>query len=293
MGQNAEEQGKVMLQGIKIVNLAVNLPGPAAAQRLSRMGATVVKVEPPAGDPMERYSSDWYRDMAAGHEVVRLDLKSPQGIEALFRLLGEADLLLAATRPSALQRLGLDYGTLRGKFPRLCMVSIIGYPPPHDNAAGHDLTYQAKNGLVDPPHMPRTLVSDMAGSERAVSSALALLLLRERNGVSGEDVVALSEAAEMMAEPLNYGSTASGAVLGGGLPEYNIYQTADGWIAVAALEPHFKARLEEALDIRTADEYRSAFIKETAEYWRRWGRQTDLPIEIVHQGGDAMTFSTN
>ena len=272
-----------MLQGIKIVNLAVNLPGPAAAQRLSRLGATVVKIEPPAGDPMERYSSDWYRDMAAGHEIVRLDLKSSQGKEALFRLLGEADLLLTATRPSAMQRLGLDFGTLRKSFPRLCAVSIIGYPPPHDNDAGHDLTYQAKNGLVDPPHMPRSLISDMAGSERAVSSALALLLRRERDGLSGEAVVALSEAAEMMAEPLNYGSTAPGAVLGGGIPEYNIYQAADGWIAVAALEPHFKSRLEEALDIRNAQEYRSVFIKESAEYWQRWGRQTDLPIEIVRQ----------
>lgn len=270
-----------MLQGIKIVNLAVNLPGPAAAQRLSRMGATVIKVEPPAGDPMELYNDQWYRDMAVGHKIVRLNLKQPLGRAELFRMLGKADLLLAATRPSAMQRLGLDYEQLRQQFPELCMVSIIGYPAPHDNEAGHDLTYQAKNGLVDPPHMPRSLISDMAGAERAVSAALALLLQRQLTGSADETVVPLSEAAEMMAEPLRYGSTAPGAILGGGLPEYNIYQTADGWIAVAALEPHFKNRLEESLNISSMEEYRTAFAKKTAGYWKEWGQRLDLPIDIV------------
>ncbi len=270
-----------MLQGIKIVNLAVNLPGPAAAQRLSGMGAAVVKVEPLSGDPMERYNAQWYRDMAVGHEIIRINLKEPQGKDELFRLLVKADLLLAATRPSAMQRLGLDFEQLRKQFPQLCMVSITGYPVPFENEAGHDLTYQAKNGLVDPPHMPRSLISDMAGSERAVSSALALLLQRQLTGSSAEIVVPLSEAAEMMAEPLRYGSTAPGAILGGGLPEYNLYQTTDGWIAVAALEPHFKKRLEESLNIRSVEEYRTAFAKKTAGYWKEWGQRLDLPIDIV------------
>ncbi len=270
-----------MLQGIKIVNLAVNLPGPAAAQRLSGMGASVVKVEPPSGDPMEYYSARWYRDMAAGHDVVRLNLKESHGKDELFRLLGEADLLLAATRPSAMQRLGLDFSHLQKQFPNLCMVSIVGYPAPHDNEAGHDLTYQAKNRLVVPPNMPRSLISDMAGAERTVSSALALLLQRQLTGNTDEIVVPLSEVAEMMAEPLRYGSTEPGAILGGGIPEYNIYQAADGWIAVAALEPHFKNRLEESLNIHTIEEYRTAFSKETAAYWKEWGQHLDLPIDIV------------
>ncbi len=270
-----------MLQGIKVVNLAVNLPGPAAAQRLSGMGASVVKVEPLTGDPMERYSAQWYRDMAVGHEIVQINLKEPQGKDELFRLLVKADLLLAATRPSAMQRLGLDFEQLQKQFPKLCMVSITGYPVPFENEAGHDLTYQAINGLVDPPQMPRTLISDMAGAERSVSAALALLLQRDRTGVSGEIVVPLSEAAKMMAEPLSYGSTASGAILGGGVPEYNIYQATDGWVAVAALEPHFKKKLEEALNISNTEEYRAVFAKETAAHWKEWGQRLDLPIDII------------
>ncbi|MBC7963968.1 MAG: CoA transferase, partial [Steroidobacteraceae bacterium] len=248
-----------VLAGIKIVNLAANLPGPAAAQRLSRMGANVIKIEAPAGDPMEIYSADWYRDMAAGHTVVRLDLKLPAGKEILLDLLSSADVLITATRPAAMERLGLGPAALQQKFPRLCQTIIVGYPAPRDNEAGHDLTYQASMGLIDPPHMPRTLLSDMAGAERAVSSTLALLFNRERSGVGGHDIVALSEAAEAFAEPLRYGSTVSGASLGGGIPEYNIYRTADGWVAVAALEPHFKQRLEGALNISTPEEYRAAF----------------------------------
>jgi alpha-methylacyl-CoA racemase len=272
------------LEGIKIVNLSVNLPGPAAAQRLSRMGAEVVKVEPPSGDPMETYYADWYRDMAAGHAVLRLDLKTSAGLERLDELLGAADVLISATRTSAMQRLGLDQATLQQKFPRLCQVTIVGYPAPRDNEAGHDLTYQASMGLLDPPHMPRTLLSDMAGSEMAVSSALALLYNRERHAVGGHAVVALSEAAAAFAEPLRHGSTIPGASLGGGIPEYNIYQTSDGWVAVAALEPHFKQRLEQAFHIASAEEYRALFAGQCSAYWQQWGQEQDVPIETVRGG---------
>lgn len=270
-----------MLAGVKIVNLAVNLPGPAAAQRLSRMGADVVKIEPPAGDPMEGYYADWYRDMANGHRIVRLDLKRQEDKQILFDLLGNADVLIAATRPAAMKRLGLDCAALQQLFPRLCQVMIVGYPAPRDNEAGHDLTYQASMGLIDPPHMPRTLLSDMAGSERTVSAVLALLYNRERNGSGGQQTVALSEAAIAFAEPLQYGSTTPGASLGGGIPEYNIYKTSDGWVAVAALEPHFKHRLESSLNVTTGEEYRDLFVTRSSAYWQEWGAQTDVPIEMV------------
>lgn len=270
-----------VLDGIKIINLAANLPGPAAAQRLSRLGANVTKVEPPGGDPMEIYYADWYRDMAAGHTIIRLDLKQPAGKQHLLDLLEDADLLITATRPSAMTRLGLDVNTLQELFPRLCQVVIVGYPAPRDNEAGHDLTYQASMGLIDPPHMPRTLLSDMAGAERAVSAALALLYNRERSGTGGHEIVALSEAVIAFAEPLKYGSTIPGASLGGGIPEYNIYKTSDGWVAVAALEPHFKHRLENALKVATPEEYRATFAGQSCAYWQAWGQQLDVPIETV------------
>jgi len=270
-----------VLAGIRIVNLATNLSGPAAARRLCGLGAEVVKVEAPTGDLMAIYYAGWYEEMAAGQTLVRLDLKSDQGRGELDRLLGSADLLISASRPAAMGRLGLDWAALHQRFPRLCQVAIVGYPAPRENEAGHDLTYQASLGLLTPPHMPRTLLADMAGAEMAVSSALALLLHRERGGEAGYAAVALSEAAASLAEPLRYGCTAAGALLGGGIPEYNIYKTVDGWVAVAALEPHFKKRLEDALAISTPDEYRAAFAGQSSAHWQEWGKQQDVPIETV------------
>jgi alpha-methylacyl-CoA racemase len=271
------------LAGIKVVSLAANLPGPAAAQRLCGMGAEVVKVEAPSGDPMEIYHAGWYREMAAGQTIVRLDLKSEEGRGELDRLLRAADLLISASRPVAMERLGLDWNALHQKYPRLCQVAITGYPAPRENEAGHDLTYQASLGLLTPPHMPRTLLADMAGAEMTVSSALALLLARERNGDAGYAEVTLSEAAASLAEPLRYGCTAAGCLLGGGIPEYNIYRTTDGWVAVAALEPHFKRRLEDALEIATPEQYRSAFAGQSSAYWQEWGQRQDVPIETVRE----------
>ena len=267
-----------LLEGVRIVNLALNLPGPAAARRLAQLGAAVTKVEPPAGDPMEQYNAEWHRDLATGSTIVTLDLKATEGRARLMELLADADLLIASSRPAALERLGLDWATLHKKLPRLCQVAIVGFPAPRENEAGHDLTYQASLGLLNPPHMPRTLLADMAGAEQAVSAALALLLARERGHGGGYAEVALSEAAAAMAEPLRFGTTAPGAILGGGIPEYNLYRSRDGWVAVAALEPHFKARLEEALAVRTRDEYQAAFLTKSSADWQQWGQERDVPI---------------
>ena len=269
------------LAGIRIVNLSANLPGPEAARRLQLLGAEVVKVEAPSGDPMELYQAQWYRDLAVGQRVVRLDLKSEAGRAELDGLLGAADLLISATRPAAMERLGLGWQALHERYPRLCMVAITGYPAPRENEAGHDLTYQAALGLLTPPHMPRTLLADMAGAEQTISAALALLLGRERVQTAGYAEVPLSAAAAALAQPLAYGCTVAGANLGGGIPEYNIYQARQGWVAVAALEPHFKDRLESALGIATPDEYRQVFREKSAPEWQRWAQERDIPLTAL------------
>ena len=143
------------LAGLKIVSLAVNLPGPVAVARLRDLGARVTKVEPPDGDPLARGCPPWYQALHENVAVLPLDLKDPAAREQLFAQLGDADLLLTSSRPSALERLGLGWSELHSRFPRLCQVAIIGHVPPHEEQPGHDLTYQASLGLVDPPHMPR------------------------------------------------------------------------------------------------------------------------------------------
>ncbi len=271
------------LVGFRIVTLAINAPGPVAAARLRAMGAAVVKIEPPGGDPLARLCPPWYQKLTEGQEVQQLDLKQPETREQLQRVLSQGDLLLTATRPAAMERLGLSWQQLHLRHPRLCQVAIVGQRAPNENLPGHDLCYQASVGLVNAPQLPNTLLADLAGAERAVSAALALLLERERTGAGGYAQVALQEAAEAFTPPLRYGFTVTGGLLGGALPGYNLYRTQKGWIAVGALEPHFLARLLQALRLQTADReaLQSAFLERTAEEWERWALQHDLPIVAV------------
>lgn len=271
-----------LLQGLRIVTLAINVPGPAATARLCELGASVVKIEPPGGDPLAQSNLAWYRALAAGHTVVSLDLKDAADRARLDEYLAEADVLLTSNRPAALRRLGLGPEELRAGYPRLCVVAITGYPAPHENAPGHDLTYLAEFGLLSPPNMPRTLLADLAGAERAVSETLALLLSRQKQG-AGYTEVALSEAAAFFAEPLRYGITKPGAHLGGGFPGYNLYPTREGWIAVAALEAHFLEKLLLELDLEeaTRENLEEAFSHRTAEEWEQWARERDLPLAAL------------
>src|SRR5262245_46295387 len=206
------------LDGIRIVNLALNLPGPVAAAKLRALGAMVLKVEPPDGDLLEHGCPAWYGELHQGQEVRRLNLKDPADRARLDALLESADLLLTAFRPAALERLDLSWPRLHERFPRLCQVAIVGYAPPHADRPGHDLNFQATAGLLTPPHLPKTCLADLAGAERAVSAALALLLARERGQGCGFVQVSLAEAAEDFAAPLRHGLTAPNGILGGGFP---------------------------------------------------------------------------
>jgi alpha-methylacyl-CoA racemase len=272
-----------LLEGIKVVSLAVNLPGPAAARRLCQLGAQVTKVEPPTGDPMAYFNLAWYEQLNGGQEVVVLDLKSSEDLESLDKIFEGADLLITASRPAALERLGLDWQSLHKKFAHLCQVAIVGYPPPEENEAGHDLTYQAKVGLLTPPQMPRTLMADMVGAEKTVTEALALLIARDRGQGPGYRMVALSDAARYMAEPWEFGITQPESILGGALPEYNLYEARGGWVAVAALEPHFKKTLLENLACDSGDiaELKSLFKTKTAREWHEWAKERDIPLAAV------------
>jgi crotonobetainyl-CoA:carnitine CoA-transferase CaiB-like acyl-CoA transferase len=133
------------------------------------------------------------------------------------------------------------------------------------------------------PHLPRTCLADLAGAQQVVSTALALILGRERGQGSAYAEVSLAEAAEWFAEPWRQGLTTPGGVLGGGRPGYRLYPAKVGWIAVAALEPHFERRLVEALQLTAADEdqFRRLFLTRTAEEWEEWAAQYDVPIAAV------------
>jgi alpha-methylacyl-CoA racemase len=269
-----------LLEGLRVVSTALNLPGPVACARLRELGASVTKIEPPAGDPFESYCGSWYRRLHAGTRVRRLDLKSDEGRAAFEAVLGASDLLVTAQRASALARLNLDPASLATRYPRLCHVAITGHAAPEEEVPGHDLTYLAVHGLVTPPGLPATLFADMAGAERAVTTALALVIARDRTGRAESLASPLEDAARALAQPLHEGLTRGSALLGGGLAGYNVYAAREGWIAVAALEPHFAQGLAQALGLAelTIDGLREKFSGDTAERWEKWARDRDLPL---------------
>jgi alpha-methylacyl-CoA racemase len=272
-----------VLTGISVVNAGVNLPAMAAAARLAELGASLTKVEPPGGDPSEAAAGTLYHQLTAGQDVVRLDLKQPAGRAALETLLASADVLLTSSRPSALARLGLEHSALVVRHPRLVQIAIVGHADPRQELAGHDLTYVARHGLLSPPALPRSLVADLGGAERAATTAIALLLGRERGLDARYAEVALEDAASYFALVHQHGVTASGGMLGGGDPFYGVYQAADGFIALAALEPHFRTRVvtELGLAAGTASAFAAAFLARRADEWERWADERDLPLAAV------------
>ena len=251
---------------MKVVVTAVNIPGPVAAARLRDLGATVTKVEPPDGDPLAAAAPEWHARLVQGMRVERRDLKA----DSLD--LADVDVLLTSQRPSSLARLGLGWKELHARQPRLAQVAIVG----DGERAGHDLTYIASRGLVDPPHLPRTVTADLLGAERAVSAALAA-----RPGEYIE--VSLGQAADTLAEPLRAGLTAPGGLLGGGFAGYGLYEASDGWIAVAALEPRFRERLAELG--RARDELARAFRERSTADWETWALEHDVPLAAVGSAG--------
>jgi len=268
-------QATALLDGVRVVTMAQNVPGPLAAARLAESGARVIKVEPPSGDPFLALSPSWYAEMHAAVAVERLDLKTEAGQARMTTLLGEADVFIASHRPSALARLGLDPDTLRTRAPGVRTLRIVGSLREPEQP-GHDLTYQAESGLLGDA-MPRTLAADVMASERAFGMALALLRLPPGTVID----VGLVESLEPMLAPLRHGLTAPNGTLGGGAPRYGLYRTRTHRVAVAALEPHFEARLYEALGLPPGSDPSSRFLERTAAEWEDWARERDLPIVAV------------
>jgi alpha-methylacyl-CoA racemase len=246
------------LRGVRVLSLALNLPGPAALMRLKSMGATCLKAEPPApggsaagtsGDPMGQYNPKAYAQLHEGIRVLTMDLKTETGQARLHQELARTDVLLTSFRPSALNKLGLGWKALHKTHPQLSVVAIVGAPGPRAEEPGHDLTYLADAGLVTGLDLPATLFADMGGALMASEAVLKAVLARGGNGKGIFQEVALSDAAQWLALPRTWGLTKPEGAVGGSHAGYQVYPCKDGRVAVAALEPHFAAALCSAAGI--------------------------------------------
>lgn len=279
------------LQGIRVLSLALNLPGPAALMRLQRMGATCSKLEPPAGDPMRHYQERAYRDMHDQIRVLTVDLKHPQGQHTLHQELAHTDVVLTSFRPSALVKLGVSWTQLQTDHPHVCMVTIVGTSGTRAEESGHDLTYMAEHDLITDVQLPPTLYADMSGALAASEAVLACLWARQRTpqqrGVCRE--VALSDAAKWLAQPRQWGLTLSHGQVGGAHAGYQVYACLNGRVAVAALEPHFAqtlcrvAGLPVDTDMNAAETHtqlRTFFSQHTCGNLDNLAKVYDIPLHV-------------
>lgn len=283
------------LAGIRVLDMSRLLPGPMCSWYLTGMGAKVTKIESPDGADYLRFmpphradgTGAWFAALHAGKESVALDLKQALHREAMFALLGEADVLIEGSRPGVLGRLGMEPSELLVRFPRLVVASITGFGQsgPMRDRPGHDLGFQALAGTMalgarvdGVPPVPSTPVGDIAGG--ALTGAMricAALFDRERTGEGCWLDVSMTEGALAMMAPVVAGVAAlrerpePGAdVLSGGSPQYRMYRCAEGGVlAVAPLEPKFWALLCDAAPGAVSDhaELEALFLTRTRDEW--------------------------
>jgi crotonobetainyl-CoA:carnitine CoA-transferase CaiB-like acyl-CoA transferase len=263
------------LQGIRVIDLSLFLPGPHLTMLMSDHGAEVIKLEPPGaegseGEPVrhvglsEAGHSVWFRNTHRGKKSICLDLKNPQAKEALLKLIDTADVVVEGFRPGTVERLGIDYATIAKRNPRIvyCAISAFGQTGPKRLKPAHDLAIQADSGVVSlnlghdgKPTHPNMPVADMAGSLMALSGILMALLGREKTGqgdyldISMQDSL-LSWTPNVMGIPFVEGrapDVKQQRSFGGG-SFYNLYETHDGkWLSLGGSEHKFVKNLLTAI----------------------------------------------
>ncbi len=253
-----------MMQSVRVLDLSQFIPGPYCTMLLSDLGADVVKVEPPRGDPQKVDGpldddgvSLWYRIINRNKRIVSLDLKTPEGLAVLDKLIGVADVLLESFRPGVLARLGYGAERLAKLNDRLihCALSGWGQTGPYRLRVGHDNNYQASVGVLDisgtaaQPITANPPIADFAGALNSFGLIAAALYRRECTGQGAFIDVAMSDVAlsfmgpdvASLAQP-DFDTRRGKGPYAGGWACYNTYRCAcGGHVTIGALEPRFWA----------------------------------------------------
>jgi alpha-methylacyl-CoA racemase len=234
----------VVLRGLLVVDFTRYLPGPFASRELLRLGARVVRVETPDGDPLRSVAPGWDDALNAGKESVTWDLEQDPGLgPALAR---RADVVLEGFRPGVAERLGIGAADVPDTVVH-CSITGFGAG---DTRAGHDLNYAGWAGLLTDtaPALPPIQIADLAGGALfAVIEILAALLERERTGLGRHVNVSMTHNAHRLAAHRLHGEPER--TLTGGLACYRTYETSDGrFLTITPVEPRFWRRLCELIE---------------------------------------------
>ncbi len=274
------------LDGVRVLDLTQLLPGPYGTQLLSDMGAEIIKVEPPTGDPArhiqgtEGWAGKVFSAVNSDKRSIAIDLKSEAGREVLYELVRDVDVVFEQFRPGVTKRLGVDYDTLCEYREDIIYCSLTGYGQdgPYHNRAGHDLNYVGFSGLLDMTRPQRDTadedgglpgptpvgypIADMTGGLMAITAILGALLERELSGggqyldVSMTDAVLSYGQVELALADAGGDPRPGETPMSGALPWYDVYETADGrYVTLAALEPRFFQAFCEEIDRPDLVEY--------------------------------------
>lgn len=262
MEDSSRPGGGLALDGLRVLDLSMLMPGPLCTMLLADWGAEVIKVEPRlAGDALRgvpdrvRHDSAYFLGLNRNKKSLAVDLRSDKGREIVLRLAARADVFLEGFRAGKAGRLGLGYDTLAAANPRLVYCSLSGYGQdgPWAERGGHDLGFLALSGALmllgeadGTPRMPGLPFADIAGAFMAATAILAALWQREREGRGRYLDATLHESVLYWLAPLVTAASVGVKVqpgqlgLTGGWPSYGLYATRDGrYMALAAMEPHF------------------------------------------------------
>lgn len=264
------------LTGVKVLDLSMIFPGPLAAMYLGDLGASVIKIENPRlgdlgrqmGNPLPTSETNGKPDSAIFYmcnrnkKSVTVNIKRKEGQEIIHKFLESTDILVESYSPGTLDKIGLDYGSLKKKYPGLvfCHVSMFGASGPYSQKTGHDGNCLAYTGLLNQnrsidgtPQIPGFQMADIGGGAYiALISILAALFYKERNK-TGQflDVGLLDGAMSFQSLPLGLlqggeKQSEGKTVLSGLLPNYHVYKCKDEkFIIFAPLErPFLKNFLE-------------------------------------------------
>jgi crotonobetainyl-CoA:carnitine CoA-transferase CaiB-like acyl-CoA transferase len=251
------------LAGIKILDFSTLMPGPVATMMLADLGADVLKVEAPNRLDLMRVGPPHDQGVSAGHMAVNrnkrsiaLNLKIPEAVQVVRKLVKTFDVVLEQFRPGVMKRLGLDYEILKKENARLIYCSLTGYGQdgPYRDRAGHDINYLAISGMLSysgrasqGPVPQGFLLADVgAGSYNAVVSILAALIHRDRSGEGQYLDVAMTDGSIAWATFMATRTLVGGKdpayesdFLNGG-SYYDCYRTLDGrYMSVGSIEPQF------------------------------------------------------
>ncbi len=314
------------LAGVRVIELAGIGPGPFAAMMLSDMGADVIRVDRAGsvygGDPQSPPADIMNR----GRRSIGVDLKSPDGLETVMRLVESADALIEGFRPGVTERLGLGPEDCMARNPRLVYGRMTGWGQdgPYAHAAGHDINYISLAGALEPmgrkgeaPVPPLNLVGDFGGGGMMLAFGVVCAIIESRGSGTGQvvDAAMVDGAATLMT--FFHGFRAMGVwddergtnLLDTGAHFYDVYETADGtYLSIGSIEPQFYAQLRETLGLTDSRwdqqmsrsawpelkaELRELFLTRTRDEWCELMEHTDICFAPVLSMAEAPSHPHN